>query len=155
MSFYKYTTPTSCKMVNTRNSATNEEKTNEETLTTTNVLSADPELNRLLGTLSEESRSLVQVLTKIITIQFGENLTSLREALEEKDRQIEHLTCEVNGLKDKVNELEMNIDSVDQYERRDTVIFSGSVLPSETNNESTNNIVIQAIKDNLHMNIKD
>ena len=145
-------TNTSCKMVNTRYS-TNVEKANEETVIATDDHSADPEVNRLLGTLSEESRSLVQVLTKIISMQFGENLATLREALTEKDKQIKQLTCEVNGLKEKVNELEINIDSVDQYERRDTVIFSGPTLPPETNSESTDNIVLQAIKDNLHMNI--
>ena len=79
----------------------------------------------------------------------------LRQSLEEKDKQIKDLTCEVNGLKSKVCELEANIDSVDQYERRDTIILSGPALPPETNNELTNNVVISAIKDNLRINISE
>lgn len=138
-------------MVNTKKSASNEEATDD----TTTFLCDDPELLSQLGTLSAESRTLVQVLTKIIFTKIGDRFDTLEAALVEKDREIKHLTSEVNGLKDKVDELETTIDSVDQYERRDTIILSGSALPQETAMEITNNTVIKTIKDNLQVNIKD
>ena len=138
-------------MVNTRNSASNEEVTQESTV----FLCDDPELQRLLGTLSAESRSLVHFLTKIISTKIGDRFDTLQADLVEKDREIKHLTSEVFELKEKVCELETTIDSVDQYERRDTIILSGSALPPETAMEVTNNTVINTIKDHLHVSIKD
>ena len=49
--------------------------------------------------------------------------------------------------------METHIDSVEQYERRDTVILSGSSLPLETNTEHTPSVVVNTIKETLKINI--
>ena len=136
------------KMVNTRNStASNKEATS--VTRPSDVFSDNSDLNIMLETLTEESKSTVKVLSKILDIQLSEKLSTLHKIIAEKDQKIVKLETEVNDLKTKVQELENNIDSVDQYERRDTIILSGSSVPEETTNETTNSVVISAIKDNL------
>ena len=61
----------------------------------------------------------------------------------------------MNGLQDKISDLESNLDNVDQYERRDTIILSGPSIPAETNTEHTTSVVVNTIKDNLKINLKD
>lgn len=50
-------------------------------------------------------------------------------------------------------QLENQIDEVNQYVRRDTLITSGPVLPPENSNENSAEVIIRAIKDNLHLNV--
>lgn len=48
-----------------------------------------------------------------------------------KDIKINNLEVEEHNLRAKVTALESHIDDVKQYERRDTVIISGPLLPPE------------------------
>ena len=57
-------------------------------------------------------------------------------------------------MKSRVDVLELHLDNVDQYERRDTVILSGDSLPPETPQENTTNIVTQTIRKHLRINIE-
>lgn len=119
----------------------------------------ETEVNQLLGSLSEESKSLVKVLTIVITKNITKNVTMelerLKEELTKKDTQISNLTEEVRDLKMKVQDLELNIDSVDQYERRDTIIISGPLIPEETPQENTTHTVTSLVKENLKINISE
>ena len=146
-------------MVNTRNSTAKKlasmERVNEATAAPTDYISSDTEVNRLIESLSPESKQLVKVLTMIISIELSVKLSTVQKELSEKDKKIDLLTGEVNGLKEKINDLESNIDSVDQYERRDTIILNGPSLPQENNNEHTTSVVINTIKDNLKINLKE
>ena len=54
-----------------------------------------------------------------------------------------------NKNKNKVNDPENEIDDVNQYERRDTIIVNGSSLPKEIPNENPTDVLINAVKDNL------
>ena len=64
-------------MVNTRKSASNEEVTDE----TVPIFCDDPELQRMLGSLSDESRSLAQVITRIMSAKMDEKFNTLQAAL--------------------------------------------------------------------------
>ena len=141
-------------MVNTRNSAANNTEASRVTRPN-DVFSDNSEVNTLLETLSEESKATVKVLSKILDIQLSEKLSILHNTIAEKDLKIEKLETEVKDLNTKVQELENNIDSVDQYERRDTIILSGSSVPEESTSEVTNNVVISTIKDNLKIILHD
>ena len=146
-------------MVNTRSTSakkfSNMENLNEATTPSTENTTSESEVNRLIESLSPESRQLVKVLTMIISIELSVKLSNIQKELDEKDKKLDLLTSEVNGLKEKIFDLESNIDTVDQYERRDTIILSGPSLPPETNNEHTATVVIDTIKDNLKINLKE
>ena len=60
---------------------------------------------------------------------------------------INNLTSKCAVLEKKVRKLEKNIDDEDAYERRDTVILSGSVIAPCAPDENCATIVIQALKD--------
>ena len=130
-----------------------------EAMDNTSVDSADSETASLLESLSPESKVLVRVLTAmlstIISSKFSDSLTTLKKEIAEKDEQIDKLTTEVVNMKDKVQELETRIDNVDQYERRDTIILSGSVLPNETTSENTTSVVLNTFKEHLKINMKE
>lgn len=48
---------------------------------------------------------------------------------ENKDKEIHQLKTKVSTLEDIITQLEDQIDDVNQYEKRDTVIISGPDLP--------------------------
>ena len=78
-------------MINTRNTAANN----------TEVISVDSDLNRMLETLTEESRSTMKVISKIIETKLETKLSILHNNTAEKDHKIEKLDTEVSGLKTK------------------------------------------------------
>lgn len=79
---------------------------------------------------------------------------NLQIDLTEKEKEINGLKLNVTTLTSRVNDLEVHLDDVDQYERRVTVILSGTSLPPETKLENTPKIVTQTIKDQLKINIQ-
>lgn len=126
-------------------------KLDNEAMATSN----ETDINALLATLPEEHKVVVKVITEIISAQFSDKIVNLQKELVEKDKQINQLTCEVTTLKTRVDDLELNHDNLDQYERRDTVILSGASLPQETPQENTTNVVTQTVREHLKINIKE
>lgn len=51
--------------------------------------------------------------------------------------------------------LETNFDSVDQYERRGTIIVSGLMLPEEAQQKNTDSTFITTIREYLKVNIRE
>ena len=113
------------------------------------------EVESLKQSLTPESQALVRILTLIITQQFADQIATLKNELEKKEAVITKLQQDVTTLSDEVENLKQHIDNVEQYERRDTVLLSGPVLPDETPQENTTQVVITSIKDNLRINITD
>ena len=73
--------------------------------------------------------------------------------INQKDQKITELQNNITKLDNRIVQLENQLDEVNQYERRDTLIVSGPVLPPENSNENSAEVIISAIKDNLHLNI--
>ena len=115
---------------------------------------ADDEISRLLHSVPEDQRTLVKVIVKLVSLELHSELHQLKDNLKAKDSLIEKLNDEVSGLKDRVSGLEAQIDDVDQYERRDTVIISGPALPPETTMENCANVAITTFKEQLKVNIR-
>lgn len=65
-----------------------------------------------------------------------------------KDKHISSLESKVSSLENKITQLETNMDDIDQYERRDTVIISGHNQPEETEH-----VLVNTIKHHLHVNM--
>lgn len=126
------------------------------TLTTNpDSVSCDSDLETLMASLSQESKTMVTILKMVITNQFTTEIEALKEELTNKDSAILKLQSEVSDLQHKVTYLETTIDSVEQYERRDTIIVSGPSLPSEVHTENAKNIIVNTIRNHLKINIKD
>lgn len=138
-------------MVNTRHSSTEKVKQDNEDMATT----SDSDVNALLETLPAEYKTVVKVITEIISSQLSEKIVNMQKELKEKDTKINQLENHLASLSGRVDNLELQLDNVDQYERRDTVILTGASLPPETTQENTTNIVTQTIKDHLKINIKE
>lgn len=138
-------------MVNTRTSSTAMARQGNEETTTT----SESDVNALLETLPEEYKTVVKVITEIISSRLSVKIADLLKELAEKDKEINHLKSEITTLTSRVDDLELHLDNVDQYERRDTVILTGASLPPETTQENTTNVVTHAIKEHLKINIKE
>ena len=91
----------------------------------------------------------------LLTKQFKAETDMLKNELSKKDSLISDLSKEVNELKMKVKTLEYNIDVVDQYERRDTVIISGPALPDQSNQENSKTVILNVTKEQLKINLQD
>ena len=87
------------------------------------------------------------------------SLTSrIDQLIAEKDRQIldlqnslSTLQIEFTGLQKDVISNKLEIDEVDQYERRDTLIFSGPSVPRERMYENVPEIIVRFIRENFSL----
>ena len=70
-----------------------------------------------------------------------------------KDQELADLRTTVGTLESRITQLEDQLDDVNQYERRDTIIISGPDLPQETSGENATNVVVDTIKHALKVNI--
>lgn len=92
--------------------------------------------------ISEEGKTIVSTIIKAFQL-----------FLAQKDTKIEELNSEVTVLKETVSLLENQLDDINQYERRDTLIIGGPALPQEQPQENSAELICRTIKDNLHLNI--
>lgn len=99
--------------------------------------------------LSEEGKLIVAAISEQLDLMRGEII----DKLEEKDAQISTLQEEVAVLKTSYSRLEERIDDADAYERRDTILISGSAIPSVTVGENCNALACDAIKNKLKLNV--
>ena len=67
----------------------------------------------------------------------------------EKDEQIVKLQTQVNVLNKKIEKLEDQVDENEAYERRDTLIFSGSKVPAEVQDEKCDSVVLKLLENEL------
>lgn len=102
---------------------------------------SDSEAKSLFETLPEEFKTVVKVITKIISTQVSDKLVSRQKGFTKKDTKISHLENYVTCLSSRVDDLELLLNNVDQYERHGTVIPTGASLPPQTSQESTTSIV--------------
>ena len=122
-------------------------------MTTTRAQSA--EIKRMMDSLDEREKTLVKVQTAILRDFFSEEIQSLKEALELKDRKIKQLNDKCDKLEKKVSDLEEQVEELSQYGRRETIVISGpDTIPAETTGENTTDIVCNLIKSKLSINIK-
>ena len=114
----------------------------------------DIEVAEMLASLTEENKTLVKILKRVIAKDFKTELETLKDEIIKKDTLISTLTDEVSELKTKLYDLESHIDRVEQYERRDTLIVSGPALPVETQAENPTMVAVSTMKDQLKINLK-
>ena len=76
------------------------------------------------------------------------------KSIEENETQIFTLNIIVHGLQNTVSSLQSDIetqkyetDAIDQYERRDSLIFSGDSVPRERSGENVTEIVLKFLRE--------
>lgn len=116
--------------------------------------------------LSEDGRAIVCLIFKKIESFKSEWLQTLAE----RDSQINSLQDEVSALKNTisgmekqfddvqtlrntVSKLEERIDDADAYERRDTLLFSGSDIPAATTGENCGQLICSVVEEKLKLSI--
>lgn len=99
----------------------------------------DPEERRMISVFERKMRTIVR---------------DLQAQLQSKDTVISKLEEEVSKLKKKFVTLENKIEDTEAYERRDTVILSGSAVPLAADNEESTKVVTDIIKERVGVIIK-
>ena len=125
-------------------------------------------MNTDLGALSDltptskDAKALIPALIELFTQfemkieqNFKDMKTEFLNTLREKDSKINELRNENHSLKKRVSNLEDRIESNDQYERRDTLILSGEVIPPYSTGENSNAVVRKLFHENLNLEISD
>ena len=89
---------------------------------------------------------------KVVTIMMKQ-FQALRDEISSKNQEITELKSKVGELQSKVEKLESNIDDADAYERRDTIILSGSAVPPASVGEKSSEIVRAVVRENLRIEL--
>ncbi|XP_063857289.1 uncharacterized protein LOC135098822 [Scylla paramamosain] len=98
--------------------------------------------NEITPIWSEEGKVITRTIMKATQLMISQ-----------KDQTISQMQNSIKILENRVMQLESQLDEVNQYKRRDILIVGGPVLPSENPNENSAEVIINSIKDNLHINI--
>ena len=138
----------------------NGENTRRETRSSTQLLLKDLLTPAEIGSLSNDSKLLYKALEKSISSHISKITEHYDTQLALKDSQIQTLSEKVSNLEsnhttllDKIKILQNELDDAAQYQRRDTLIFSGNIIPSETTDENSTEIVVETIKSHLKVPI--
>ena len=82
------------------------------------------------------------------------------QSMKDKDKQITKLNNVIDGLQNSVKTLQSDLalqkyetDSIDQYERRDSLIFSGDSVPAERNGENVTEMVLDFLRQELFLHL--
>lgn len=100
---------------------------------------------------SEEQRTIIASLIKH---EVESVTTELLKQLQVKANRVDELHHEVQSLKKRVVTLEDKSEDNEAYERRDTVVISGSDIPPASDNEDTAKVVTSLVKDKINLVIK-
>ena len=115
-----------------------------------------------LSSLSNDSKILYKALEKSISSHIKDLTDHYDSLIAEKEEQIQCLSVKVdklekenNSLSDKLVKLEYELDETAQYERRDTLILSGNVIPSEQTQEDPAQVIVDSLKSYLKIQLKN
>ena len=100
------------------------------------------EVDQLMDALPPEQLTQAKLIAKIIAIKFDIRFDEMKAELENQHKIINDLNKQVSHLTKRVNDQEKIIDDLQQYSRRDCVIFSGESIPAEARDEDVKKIVI-------------
>ena len=109
---------------------------------------------------SADGKAILPALLNIFQVfqdKFASMFEDLREDMSKiistQDAKIAELKDEVVQLNNKITKLEDKLDDNDNYERRDTLVFSGNSLPQVHESEVCSELIPKLVKDTLHVNI--
>jgi hypothetical protein len=106
-----------------------------------------------LSELSEESRTIVEYLTNLMTSKLELAVSEIVRKIEEKDVIIGQLESQVEVLKVEVSTLTERLEDVEAQSRSDSIIISGSALPECKAGENSFSVTANIIKNSLNYNL--
>ena len=107
-------------------------------------------LEQSVAQLSSGQNSLESQLSELST-KFENRFSQYDDDISKLKKHIGELEKTVSCLKQSNSSLQYSIDEVDQYERRDSLVFSGKCIPREVDNENTTDIILQVLRNTLFM----
>ena len=111
---------------------------------------SDDSCDNVLVDLSAENKKLLGYFEKKVS----KLLNEFKQQLEGKDLLISNLEQKVSTLTKKVMVLEDKVEDNEAFERRDTLIISGSNLPVVSEGEDCSSLVRKLFKDKVNVNLK-
>ena len=115
-----------------------------------------------ISALSNDSKLLFKAIDKSISIHFKNIADQYDEQLLLKDNQIQESTTRVANLEannqdltSKISSLQYDIDAIDQYERRDSLILSGNILPPEIELEDSVQVIVNTVGSHLNVSFNN
>ena len=116
-------------------------------INTTNSIS---KLEATIARVDTQQKTFEDKLSAMST-KFENRFTEYDKTIAKLNNHISDLQQTVSVLTKTNDTLQYHIDEVEQYERRDSLVFSGKALPKETDNENTTDIIIQVLRQTLFM----
>lgn len=104
--------------------------------------------------LEQELSADQKLIFSLLEFKMKKLVADLQGQLSSKDSAIQHLEHEVTTLRKRVMMLEDRVEDADSYERRDTVVVSGSEVPEATNDEDSSRVFINIVKNKVGINVK-
>ena len=101
--------------------------------------------------LSPDGKILINMMKSEFQ-KFREEFSGLLAA---KNTEIERLQAKVLSLEDELKKVKDNIDGAEAYERRDTIVLSGSSIPAGSQGENCVATVQSLIKDKFRVEVSD
>ena len=86
--------------------------------------------------------------------EMKDEISSLRALITTRDDTIDDLKSEVTSLRSKVGKLENLIDDEVAYIRRESLIFSGSIIPLKQNDEICSDVARKVLKEKLKLELQ-
>lgn len=109
----------------------------------------DSALSEDFSDLSEDGKKIVAAISAKIDVLES----NFNKMLEEKEKRICELEDQVSTLKKNLSKIEERLDDSEAFERRNSLIFSGTDVPNSTASEKCSDIVCNLIKDKLKIEI--
>ena len=120
-----------------------------------------------LGKLSHDGKILLQHLQAELA-KFGKDISEIKELVNAKNREIEtlketivllrndrdDLKGQIYSLEGEFKKIHRKLDDEDQYQRRDSIVLSGSAVGTMTDTENINLHVKKLLKDHLNIDIE-
>ena len=96
-----------------------------------------------------------KVLFNLMKSEFQKFREEFADMLESKNSEIEQLQAKVLTLEDELTKVKDNIDSTEAYERRDTIVLSGSSIPEGSRGENCVATAQSLIKEKFRVEVSD
>ena len=112
-----------------------------------------PVLTKFLEGFERKYENMFAEMKNEFRSKMEEQSKEFTELLKSKNAEITSLNQQVNGLRLKVERLESNLDDADAYERKDTIIISGSGLPISGTGENCVQVVQETLRNTLQVEL--
>ena len=114
------------------------------------LVSTDSEIEEQINNdFTDEQQKLYEIFER----RLEKTVDGLVQKLTAKDEMIDTLRAELGSLRRKVIDLENKVEDTEAYERRDTIVVSGSDLPLVTEGEDSSEIFTDLVKNKIGVTI--